>query len=134
MSLRILVVEDEEVVCKLLARILRPPRFDVVRALTILEARKHLDPPPSLIILDMGIPGESAEGFCHSVHHDPLTHKVPILILTGRDMPDLDESSVAACAQEIVYKPFDNAALVFHVETLLKKAAYELRHFPPVSL
>jgi DNA-binding response OmpR family regulator len=130
MPFRILVVEDEKAVCQLLARILTLPRFDVIQALTTEEARQHLAPPPSLIILDLGLAGESGEVFCHSVHRDPITHHVPILIITGRPTPDLADSSVATCAQEIIHKPFDVAELVFHVETLLKKAAYDLRHFP----
>jgi DNA-binding response OmpR family regulator len=129
MPARILVVEDEKVVCQLLARILRPPRYEVMQALTTAEARQHLHPPPNLIILDMGLGGESGEDFCHSIHRDPLTQEVPILILTGRDMPSLEESAVADCAQSIVHNPFDAPELVFHVETLLKKAAYGLHYF-----
>jgi DNA-binding response OmpR family regulator len=127
---RILVVEDEVTVGKLLARILALPRFDVIHSTSTKEARQNLTPPPSLIILDLGLLGESSEEFCHSVHRDPLTRHVPILILTGHDVPDLVDSSLATCAQELLRKPFDPAALVFHVETLLKMAAYNLRHFP----
>ena len=127
--LRILVVDDAKPVCQLLARILRPPRYELIQALSTEEARKHLIPPPSLIILDLGLAGESGEDFCHSIHRDPLTQDVPILILAGRDTPDLDDSSVATCAEDLVYKPIDSAELIFHVEATLKKAAYKVRHF-----
>jgi DNA-binding response OmpR family regulator len=127
---RILVVEDEETVCRLLSRALAPPRFNVIQAHTIDDARRLLVPPPSLVILDVLVGGESGEDFCHSIHLDPLTRHVPILIMTGRDVPDLNDSTLAACAEELVRKPFDIAELIFHVETLLKKAAYDLRHFP----
>lgn len=129
MSLRILVVEEVKTVWQLLARTLRPPRFEVIQTLTTKEARQHLNPPPSLIILDLELAGESGKNFCHSIHQDPRTQEVPILILTGRNTPDLADSSVADCAQELVHKPVDAAELVFHVEAVLKKAAYELRRF-----
>ena len=68
---RILVVDDEEPIRKLLARLLGAQGYECVTAESAAEARRQLSTKAfALLLSDVNMPGESGFDFAHEVHLD----------------------------------------------------------------
>ena len=62
---------------------------------------------PDLIVLDVGLPGQSGIEFCSALRADGLD--VPVLILSARDAVGDRIDGLSAGADDYVVKPFDLA-------------------------
>ena len=81
---RILIVDDEEAIRKLLARLLGAHGYECVTAESVAVARRHLHAEAfALLLSDVNMPGESGFDFAHEVHLDyPDT---AVVLVTGVD-------------------------------------------------
>ncbi|OGP90806.1 MAG: hypothetical protein A2157_04975 [Deltaproteobacteria bacterium RBG_16_47_11] len=80
----ILVVEDEIYIIDLIEYHLKQSGFPVIKALdgpSGLERAKR--ERPSLIILDLMLPGMDGKDVCRPLKSYPLTQSIPILMLTA---------------------------------------------------
>ena len=91
---QILVVEDEEDILELVSFNLKKQGYQVKGVTSgeeaLQEARRKI---PSLIILDLMLPGVDGFDVCKSLKNDPTTKAVPIVMLTAR-------SEEADCGQD----------------------------------
>src|SRR5204862_2767961 len=72
---------------------------------------------PSVIVLDVNMPGKSGLELCRELKDDPTTRDIPVVLLTGSD----GGTSVAAKkagADALVHKPFSPLELLAVVERL----------------
>lgn len=112
----ILVVEDDDDVRRMFRTALQFAGFDVLEASDGLPALQLLDamPPPSLVILDLGLPLISGR----TVRGELLAHAhlrdVPVVIVTGQAGAHTDLQ--AKC---VLHKPVDPEQLVRTVRTCL---------------
>ena len=119
---RILVVDDDPDLLDLIKLLVEGRReheavlcADGEEALSI--ARRD---PPDLAILDVMMPGMNGYQVCRRLREHPETAAVPILVLTARGQAVDREAALRAGADEHVAKPVSMAALLDHVDTLLK--------------
>jgi CheY-like chemotaxis protein len=95
MPSRVLVVDDEASLLALIERILRQDGYEVTSVISgvlALEAiRKQL---PDLIILDLNLPDMNGQDICEEVRKNPATQNIPIIILTGRNVPGLSTKTL----------------------------------------
>lgn len=104
MRLRVLVVDDEELVRLVLARTLRLSGFDVFEARDGLEALARLPAiAPDLVLTDMNMPRCNGERLCLEMKRQPTTAGIHVVMMTGGP---LDEARMRAigCAA-VFYKP-----------------------------
>lgn len=122
MAARILVIEDDQGIARMVERGLKLAgyRVDVApdgqSGLAIAR-----DNPPDLVILDLMLPGD-LDGLevCRRLRSaDPA---VPILILTARDAVSDRVKGLDAGADDYVVKPFAFDELVARVRALLRRA------------
>ena len=121
MKARILIVEDDPNISLGLETLLRGEGFDVAmcqRGDKALEAAtKHR---PSLIILDVMLPGANGFDICKQIRAKKLT--TPILMLTAKGQ-ELDKViGLDAGADDYVTKPFGVRELVARIHALLRRA------------
>ena len=84
-EIRILVVDDEPDVLELVVFHLEKENFKVAVADTGDEALKMaLTHVPSLLVLDLMLPGVNGLEICRLLKRNPKTRDVPILMLTAR--------------------------------------------------
>ena len=107
----ILVVDDDQPIVMLMARILREFGFDSVTATSgedaIEAARSH---NPALVLLDKNMPGMTGAEVVHALRAMPEFERTPILMLSGEPMsPD---QLAEMRADGAVLKPFDVTALI----------------------
>ncbi len=112
---KILVVDDEEDVLKMVAFILRKKGYTVLCAL---NGREGLDltqkETPDLIILDLLMPVMDGTEVAKRLKSDSKLKNIPIIILTASS-DRIDEKVKECKAQGYILKPFD-------YQELLKKA------------
>lgn len=119
-AVRILVVDDEERIRKLVRMYLERNAFEVVESADGLDAlNKALHDHYDLIVLDLMLPGMDGRKVCEEIRKKS---DVPVIMLTASS----DESSriqgFELGADDYVVKPFSPRELVMRVKALLKRA------------
>jgi two-component system, cell cycle response regulator DivK len=103
---KILVVDDNSEIRKLLVLYLGQLGYDTVEAATGHEAVDQArTTTPSLIIMDLAMPDGTGDEAIVSLKADPLTRDIPVIVLTGFLGGALIDRAIAAGATEIVHKP-----------------------------
>lgn len=123
MSQKILVVDDEEDLLRLLDFNLRAQGFETLLAANGTQAMEHLDRGlPSLVILDMMLPDIQGTEICRRIKQDPASKHVPVLILSARG-DEIDRVvGFEIGADDYVVKPFSIRELMLRVRAILKRA------------
>ncbi|MGC5077368.1 response regulator transcription factor [Agrococcus sp. DT81.2] len=116
---RVLVVEDEEQLARLVAAYLRRSRFDVRTARDGAEAiavarQWH----PDVVVLDVGLPGADGIEVCRTLRTFSDCY---VVMLTAR-VEEVDKLvGLSAGADDYVTKPFSPRELVARVQTMLRR-------------
>jgi DNA-binding response OmpR family regulator len=109
---RLLVVEDNAEVAKLLELILRRSGYEVDVAGDGPEALdRFAGSPPDLVLLDIMLPGMDGYEVCSRIRRDFSTD-VPVVMLSSLDSPVDMERSREAGATDHIAKPFDKDRLL----------------------
>lgn len=130
MTARVLVVDDVPANVKLLEARLSAEYFDVVtthsgtEALAIAE-RAECD----IVLLDVMMPDMDGFQVCRRLKSNPVTHHLPVLMVTALDQPSDRIAGLEAGADDFLTKPVSDVALIARVRSLarLKMMTDELR-------
>src|SRR5262245_30035631 len=122
---RILVVEDDPKMSKLLVSDLELEGFKVIAAAdgpAGLEQAKRAK--PDLIILDVMLPKMNGYDVCRALRKDGS--EVPILLLTAKGQESDKVVGLGLGADDYVTKPFSGLELMARVKALLRRHKREL--------
>ena len=124
---QILVVEDEEDILELVSFNLKKEGYQV-RGVTsgeeaLQEVRRKI---PSLIILDLMLPGVDGFDVCKSLKNDPRTKAVPIVMLTARSEEADIVIGLELGADDYLTKPFSPRVLIARVRAILRRSKAEI--------
>ena len=112
----VLVVDDDEMIRRLVRTVLEADDFEVIEAKDGDEALKSVnDRHPAVVVLDIMMPGLNGVEVCRQLDHD----NVKVIILTARDDADLAEECMKAGADAFLTKPFSSIQLLDLVEEML---------------
>jgi len=130
MSARVLVVDDVPANVKLLEARLSAEYFDVISAYSGQEAlaiceRAECD----IVLLDVMMPDMDGFAVCRKLKSNPVTHHIPVVMVTALDQPSDRVRGLEAGADDFLTKPVTDLALVSRVRSLarLKMVTDELR-------
>ncbi len=121
--MRILVVEDQDSIRRMIEALVQGRGYDVV---AVASGAKAIDvattEPPDLVLLDLMMPGQY-DGFdvCRRLRADPITHKIPIIIVTALDDDGSRRRATEAGANSYYVKPFSPIALLKEIDRLAAK-------------
>ncbi len=123
MKERILIIEDDEAILKVLRRVLAYEGYQVDTALDgqsglNMAREKH----PDLVILDWMLPGMDGLEVCRRLR---TTNDVPILMLTAKDTTQDRVQGLDAGADDYVVKPFEVDELLARIRALLRRTQAE---------
>jgi CheY-like chemotaxis protein len=115
---KVLIVDDEPDVLKLLGERLSKAGYDVIKASSgkeaIDEATKEL---PDLIILDIAMPGMDGSEVAAFLRNDPKTKNIPVLFLTCLFTKQEEKVCGHMLGQNFfVAKPYDVAELLSEIQ------------------
>ena len=119
---KILVVEDEPDISKLVSYNLAQERFKVLtaedgeQALKVIQREK-----PNLVVLDLMLPGLSGMEVCKILRDRPETAKLPILMLTAKASETDRVVGLEMGADDYLAKPFSPREMVARVRAILRR-------------
>lgn len=117
---RILVIDDETQITRVLRAALSAQRYDVRTANDPEEAlRVFEDWNPDLIVTDLMMPDMSGVDICRAIRRKSQT---PILVLSVRDQERSKVEALDAGADDYVTKPFSIQELLARVRAHLRRA------------
>ena len=118
----ILAVDDEVHILELISFNLKAAGYHVVTALTGEEALKRCEVErPSLVLLDIMLPGIDGLEVCRRLKGDRMTSNIPIIMLTARG-DEVDKIlGLELGADDYIIKPFDSKELVARVKAVLRR-------------
>jgi phosphate regulon transcriptional regulator PhoB len=120
---KILVVEDEPDIRKLVQYNLTQERFNVLEAEDGEQALKLLQrEKPNLIILDLMLPGLSGMELCKLLKQRSETAKLPILMLTAKAGEADRIVGLEMGADDYLSKPFSPREMVARVRAILRRS------------
>lgn len=118
--MRILVVEDEQLLCDGIAEDLEMEKYTVDRCYDGAEAHERLFVDPyDLVILDLNLPGMDGLDLLREIRAERPEQKV--LILSARASLSDKVSGLDLGADDYLTKPFDLEELEARVRTLLRR-------------
>jgi len=122
MSKRILIVEDEQYLVRLLKYNLDKEGFRVNAvsdgSLVLAEMRRE---EPDLLVLDLMLPGMDGLEICRQVRRHDRYSSIPILMLTARSDEADRVVGLEIGADDYVTKPFSMRELIARVRALLRR-------------
>ncbi|MGB9791763.1 MAG: response regulator transcription factor [Thermacetogeniaceae bacterium] len=120
MTSKILVVDDEESIVKLVSFNLNREGFQTIAAGDGNEAwEKIQQEKPDLVVLDVMLPGMDGLTLCRLMRKEGLT--TPILMLTARDEEIDKVLGLEMGADDYMTKPFSPRELVARVRAILRR-------------
>lgn len=123
MSQKILVVDDEADLSKLVAHHLQKEGFEPICVSNGTDALKTVAKQPvSLVILDVMMPGEDGLQVCRKLRAKEETASLPILFLTAKDEESDKVIGLELGADDYVSKPFSPKELMARVKALLRRS------------
>ena len=122
----ILIIEDQALNRKVVRIVLQSKGYDVIEATNADEALRCLEMDiPSLILMDIALPGKSGEELARQIKTDPNWCHIPIIALTAAAMTGDRERILKSGCDDYLSKPIDTQVLVKRVEHHLKEAEDE---------
>ena len=120
---KILVVEDEPDIRKLVQYNLAQERFNVLEAEDGEQALKLLQrEKPNLVILDLMLPGLSGMELCKLLRQRAETANLPILMLTAKAGEADRVVGLEMGADDYLAKPFSPREMVARVKAILRRS------------
>lgn len=121
---KILIVEDEEDLARLLSYNLRKEGFIPIEmydgndVIGLVKADK-----PSLILLDLMLPGMSGMEICRLLKANPETKSVPIIMLTAKSEEIDKVLGLEFGADDYITKPYSTNELIARIRAVLRRVA-----------
>jgi DNA-binding response OmpR family regulator len=121
---RILAVDDEPHILKLVSFSLRAQGFDVIEASDGLSAVEMAETEqPDLILLDVMMPALDGYEACRRIKANPATQDIPVVMLSAKSQKTEQAAGVEAGALDYICKPFTPKDLVAQVRGFLGEQA-----------
>lgn len=132
MSIKVLVVEDDEGVGRFLHQVISEEGWEVQWEEDGLEALRLLqDNQYDLVLLDVMIPGRDGLNVCRELRASG--NRVPVLIITARDALEDKIAGLDAGGDDYLCKPFQMAELLARARALLRRSADMQTHLIQVK-
>ncbi|MCG9128953.1 response regulator [Candidatus Poribacteria bacterium] len=119
---QILVIEDQALNRKVVRIVLESAGYSVVESVNATEALTYLENSiPSLILMDIALPGKSGEELTRLIKSEPKLCSIPIIAITAAAMSGDKERLLKAGCDDYLSKPIDTHVLVERVKHHIKK-------------
>jgi len=117
----ILLVDDEREFVKMMTLGLQMRNYQVSAAYDGEEALEKVKANPDIILLDVMLPKINGYEVCRRLREDEATHRIPIIMLTGRDISQDKIEGLYIGADDYITKPFETEELFARIEAILRR-------------
>lgn len=116
---KILVVEDDPKINKMVQTLLRKNEYEAVAAFSGTEALLLLEKESfDLILLDLMLPGLSGEEILARINEE---FQIPIICVSAKDDLDTKLELIRDGADDYITKPFNNEELIVRIGAVLRR-------------
>ncbi|MDD5253272.1 MAG: response regulator transcription factor [Candidatus Omnitrophica bacterium] len=123
MKEKILIVEDEKDIIKMLEYNLKKEGFKVIAARDGEDALDlALREYPDLILLDLMLPGIDGLEVCKTLKKESKTSSIPIIMLTAKSQESDKVVGLELGADDYITKPFSPRELIARIKAVLRRA------------
>ena len=130
---RILVVDDDPDILQYVKMNLELEGFETATASNGVDALTLAsENPPSLVLLDVMMPGMDGLTTLRHLRNDPPTASVPVVMLTARALAQDRVKGLDLGADDYITKPFAVEELVARVRTVIRRAQ-QMRDVSPLT-
>lgn len=118
---KVLVIEDEELVIKVLEFRLKKEGYEVFlakdgdQALKLIEQHRF-----NLILVDIMLPYVGGLEITHKVKSNPLTKDTPVIVLSANGLENVILEAFSLGADDFIAKPFNLPELIIRIKKYLK--------------
>jgi two-component system, OmpR family, alkaline phosphatase synthesis response regulator PhoP len=120
MAKKILIIEDEIALVKILTLRLEANGYQVIFAI---DGQKGLnlarEEKPDLIILDIMLPTMDGYQICRLLKYDGRFNQIPVIMVTAKGMDEDKKTGEQVGADAYFVKPFEPAELLEKIKELL---------------
>lgn len=117
---KILIIDDDERICRLVKRYVEKDGFDMVCANSTEDARTQLnDGAIELILLDVMLPDTDGFTFAQEIRKSSTT---PIIFLTAKAEIDDKVCGLEIGADDYITKPFEEKELIARIQSVLRRS------------
>lgn len=121
---KILLVDDDPLISKLIARMLTSGGFTVLLAVDATEAKIELAKESiDLILLDWMLPEISGIDFLKWLKKDPRASAIPVVMVTSKNKQAEVLKGFAGGVDDYVSKPFASSELLARVRAVLRRVS-----------
>jgi DNA-binding response OmpR family regulator len=122
MTPRILIADDDDGLRHLLRLILCREGFEVIEAANGTEAlARAYDSSPSLVLLDVMMPGLDGFDVCRKLRSDQRTHRLPIVFVSAIDDVKQRNELMKLGADDCINKPIGPRDLIACVRDVMER-------------
>lgn len=126
LSTRILLVDDDEFIRRIIAQMLRQAGFEVHSVSTLESARQVLKAiKPDLLLLDYELPDGTGLDLLREVRASPALQNLSVVILTGKSDRQVIFDCVSQGAADFIVKPVQQSALLSKIRAHLNRSRQE---------
>lgn len=124
----ILIVDDEEINRRLLARMLQSD-YQIIEAADGKEALEVLQKDQdqiAAVILDLIMPVMSGYDFLERYHQSQQLQNIPVIVSTGDDYADSESKCLEMGAWDFIRKPFNVKIIRFRVKNAIERSQMQI--------
>jgi len=134
MNEKILVIEDDPSALRFIEYTLKLEGYQVLSAKDGLEGiKKARDEHPSLIVLDIMLPGLDGYALCQQLRQKPETSLLPILMLSAKARQEDKDIGLRMGADDYLTKPADPSVIIAKVKALLAGTSQIISKNPDIE-
>ncbi len=122
---RILIVEDDPIMRKLLHKTLTPEGYECIMAANASAGMEAcVRDRPDLLMLDVCLPDYNGIDLCRKIKADPSIRHIPVILITG-EASEVERrmEGLEAGADDYILKPFKSKELLSRMKRIIKSAA-----------
>ena len=119
----VLIVDDEAAIREMVSLALVTAKFNVLEASDSQEGHAIIiDSQPDAVLLDWMMPGTTGLEFLRRLRRDPLTEKIPVILLTAKTSEDSKITGLDSGADDFISKPFSPKELVSRIRAVIRRS------------
>ena len=119
----VLIVDDEAAIREMVSLALETAKFNVLEASDSQEGHAIIiDSQPDAVLLDWMMPGTTGLEFLRRLRRDPLTEKIPVILLTAKTSEDSKITGLDSGADDFISKPFSPKELISRIRALIRRS------------
>jgi type II secretory ATPase GspE/PulE/Tfp pilus assembly ATPase PilB-like protein/CheY-like chemotaxis protein len=120
---KVLLVDDEDMLRKVMRDLLQRDGYDVVEAHDGVEALDQIDRhAPDIVVLDLNLPKLDGYGVLSHLRSRPATSEIPVVVLTARGDEENEVRVFELGADDFLSKPFRARALSARLAAVLSRS------------